>query len=200
MACVAHFESTKGALINLTDYSASVLHNSVHQWIELNKEPEKTVCARLKEEDLLVVGATVHKNCYSRLVNKSKLEKAKRNYSELSVADDPGDISVFPPPKKTLRSASNVKLSTSKPVLEKVCVICEKRTRYLSVKSKTVLDKLMRAETVHAGGLKNAARQKQDNRILMHFVKDPIASEMHYHKKCHRDYTYISATERKRMK
>ncbi|XP_067940662.1 general transcription factor II-I repeat domain-containing protein 2-like [Watersipora subatra] len=149
MACVAHFEGNKGALINLTDYSSSVLKNTVQQQMELNKEPEKTVCAKVKG-DSLVVRATINKNCFSRLVNKSKLEKAKRNYSELSVADDSGDISVSPSTKKTLRSASNVKLSSSKPVLERVCAICEKHTGYLFVKSETVHDKLMGAKTVHA--------------------------------------------------
>jgi len=75
----------QSALINWTDHSVSVLQNSLQQWMELNKEPEKTVCAKVKEEASLVVGATnenwnewtIHKHCYSRLVNKSKLGKAK---------------------------------------------------------------------------------------------------------------------------
>ena len=62
------------------------------------------------------------------------------------------DHSLDPPPsKKTLRSTSAVRQSSHKPVLEKVCVVCGKANRYISVKSKTVRDKLMQAETVNAG-------------------------------------------------
>ena len=63
------------------------------------------------------------------------------------------DSDVAPPPAKgkALRSASGVKLSVTKTVLEKVCVICEKTTRYLSVKGKTKQDKLVKAQTQNAG-------------------------------------------------
>lgn len=75
MTCICHFESTKGSqLLNLTDTTYINLQQSIVKWSELNKEPEKTICTGVN----LTKASLIHKNCYTRLTSKVKLQQAER--------------------------------------------------------------------------------------------------------------------------
>ena len=55
------------------------------------------------------------------------------------------------PPKKITRSGTNVRLTAAKNVLERICVICEKKDLYYSQKSKTRKATMYTAKTKTAG-------------------------------------------------
>ena len=64
------------------------------------------------------------------------------------------------------------------------CFYMLQRTR------KRIQDKLVSAETVDGGKLREAATRKEDQRILVHILdKDCIALEVKYHQKCYKNYT-----------
>ena len=55
---------------------------------------------------------------------------------------------------------------------------------------KRIQDKLVSAETVDGGKLREAATRKEDQKILVHILdKDCIALEVKYHQKCYKNYT-----------
>lgn len=83
MACICHFQSTKSSdnLINLTAVTLKTLESSVLQWLELDKEPERSICCSGKE---IKADSLIHKSCYTRLTSKSKLQQAKHNYEKVS--------------------------------------------------------------------------------------------------------------------
>ena len=85
MACVAHFEGTTDEnMLKLTAQTCSNLIHCLEKWRKLFKEPEKTV-SRDVCIPLLSPGTThIHKACYQRITNKSKLEMAARRYKEVS--------------------------------------------------------------------------------------------------------------------
>ena len=65
--------------------------------------------------------------------------------------DKDPDPESSPPPKKMLRSTSTVRPPTTTPVLQKICVVCEKNTSFYKQKSKTVKAKMYTAQTKSAG-------------------------------------------------
>ncbi|XP_072046276.1 uncharacterized protein [Amphiura filiformis] len=80
-----------------------------------------------------------------------------------------------------------------------ICIICCKKDKWLKHQGKTARDKYSKCETYSAGRLLEAARQKEDERILLHVEgKDLIAIEVRYHQSCYKDYVrFLTHEERK---
>ncbi len=70
------------------------------------------------------------------------------------------------------------------------------KTLYTQKTRKRKLDKLVTAETVDGGLLREAAEKKNDESILTHIRgKDCVAIEVKYHKMCHLNYCrYLTRT------
>ncbi len=98
------------------------------------------------------------------------------------------------PQRRKLSSSSNfLPGNPEKPhVLAQVCIVCNKKDRWSreKISRKTVRDKYSQCQTVTAGQLLEAARQKKDERLLMQIEnKDLIALEVCYHRLCYNEYT-----------
>ncbi|XP_056289110.1 uncharacterized protein LOC130205646 [Pseudoliparis swirei] len=93
-------------------------------------------------------------------------------------------------PTKKLRSRSGLPVAGSGPVLPALCIICQKKEKFVNRAGKRQRDTLSKAETLTAGQLQKAAELKEDQSILLHIKdKDCVALEVQYHKGCYNQYT-----------
>ena len=103
------------------------------------------------------------------------------------------------PPKRCLRSKVDKgapSTSGREHVLPVQCIIC-KTNQYVKDPGtrKRKVEKLMNCETISGGQLLNAAKMKQDERLLLHIRgKDLVAIEVKYHKSCYLRYTKVVHT------
>ena len=73
--CCLHFKLNKPeTVIQLTTKTFETLNKFVALWSRIDKEPERSLC----ERSVITVNSVIHRSCYERITNKSKLDKAKR--------------------------------------------------------------------------------------------------------------------------
>ena len=116
-----------------------------------------------------------HRKCRSIFTMKKLLDAiiAKRAESETSETSS----------RKSSRDAP-----TTSRVYDKVCIFCEKSSKYL--KGQKTRESLMQCLELRADySIRKAATSKQDHRILAILTRELVAAEGHYHKSCYKLYT-----------
>uniref|UniRef100_UPI00358E465F uncharacterized protein isoform X2 n=1 Tax=Myxine glutinosa TaxID=7769 RepID=UPI00358E465F len=157
--------------------------------------------------------AGYHPTCYIRFIDKKGLLASQKRCSgavagaaRISAVTGASVrnrhcclAAAAPSPKKSLRSSSALPLSPKSHVLPRICIICKNESRYKIRCYGPKRDPLVRAETVTAGRLIEAAEIKEDESILVHTrCSDCVASEVCYHKLCFLQYTRFLSKERKK--
>lgn len=121
-----------------------------------------------------------HKRCREDFTHKKGLEKIQKNIATSSVQGDN-------PQRQPVRQQGSY---TSR-VYDKVCIFCEKQTKYL--KKTRTREPLVQALDLRADKtVRDIATAKSDTRILAITSRDIVAAEAHYHVSCYKQYTCAS--------
>ena len=119
-----------------------------------------------------------HRKCRSVFTMKRDLEKIKQ------LTEDDDDLQE--PEKK--RHATNRQQPSSSRIYEKICIFCEKKSKY--IKSSRNREHLIQCTDLRADdSIRTIAISKGDTRIIALVSRELVAAEACYHRSCYRDYT-----------
>ena len=86
------------------------------------------------------------------------------------------------------RRSQREQLTTKSHVYQKVCIFCDKSSKYM--KGSRTKEPLIQARELRADNkVLEVATMKVDRKILAITSRELVAAEAHYHKTCYRDYT-----------
>ncbi|XP_076858248.1 uncharacterized protein LOC143512151 isoform X2 [Brachyhypopomus gauderio] len=188
--CYMHVSFVKREKIqNFTSTRWNTYRHSLRQWLELRGECTDVAesfkhCLELDFEDI-PDDAAFHPTCYRRFIDKREIERTKQRL----VRETERDYS-------TTGTTPNKKLclpiSSSGPVLPSICIICKKGCKFVVACGRRQRETLIKAKTLTAGKLQQAAEVKDDQSILIHIKdRDCVALQVQYHKSCYRQYTWF---------
>ncbi|XP_056264013.1 uncharacterized protein LOC130189261 isoform X3 [Pseudoliparis swirei] len=198
--CFMHITSVKHEEVHyFTTTRWNTYRTSLQTWLGLDSE-SRDVAENFKhcvdvEFDNIPEDAGFHHTCYRRFTDKKSMAKVERRLARerQEATEDheaiPSTSSGTSPTKK-LRSRSGLPIAGSGPVLPALCIICQKKEKFVNRAGKRQRDTLSKAKTLTAGQLQKAAELKEDQSILLHIKdKDCVALEVQYHKGCYNQYT-----------
>ncbi|XP_028419097.1 uncharacterized protein LOC114544759 [Dendronephthya gigantea] len=219
-SCLIHFDGKKGPLTTFSDVSFQKFLDCRSIWLTLDGEHRDVARRSLdlvsenvknvKTDGIEYANFSYHRACYSALTNNVHIKRAqvrcqdeKKERKAVELSSSVGEIDEtepeeVQPAKKMLRSnlgsasTSSAVRSRNPHVLPHICIICKREKSYFteSKSKKRKLDKLVSAETVDGGKLKEAATRKNDESVLIQIAnKDMVALEVKYHKRCYEKYT-----------
>ncbi|XP_072027761.1 LOW QUALITY PROTEIN: uncharacterized protein [Amphiura filiformis] len=172
--------------------------------VEFDSSAVRTVDYRFPDAESKNMHIGFHSDCRRRFCDVSKIDLAEQGVERAAqkrIQPPQVQVQMFKILVKAREAAQSPRSSSTviAHVLPQISIICCKKDKWLKHQGKTVRDKYSKCETYSAGRLLEAARQKEDERILLHVEgKDLIAIEVRYHQSCYKDYVrFLTREERK---
>ena len=118
-----------------------------------------------------------HTKCRNEFIHKKSLERLSKEQTCVNVAVT----------SKRRLSSRDVSATSSR-VYDKMCVFCERQTKY--VKGTRTRETLIVAMELRVDQtIRDVAMKRQDEKILAVTSRDIVAAEAYYHRSCYKDYT-----------
>jgi hypothetical protein len=167
-------------------------HSNVNELVQLRDTTAwNTLCdaAKIRQfEPILKVAESepnsiptifYHSYCRSNFTHKRSLSKLKEAAGD-SVTTE-----------ANLRHSERKKTNDSSRVYDKICIFCEKKTKYL--KGSRSREPLTQSADLRADErVQNAALIKADQRIMALTSREIVAAEAHYHVTCYKSYVKVT--------
>ena len=154
--CFMHITSVKDEEVHyFTTTRWNTYRTSLQTWLSLEIWLRTSNCVDVEFENI-PEDAGFHHTCYRRFTDKKSIAKVERRLArERQEATE--DHEAIPStsrgasPTKKLRSRSGLPIAGSGPVLPALCIICQKKEKFINRAGKRQRDPLSKAETLTAG-------------------------------------------------
>lgn len=182
--CLCHVENVAGPLILFSDKSWSTFEKCA-------KRRRDAICNHMEGQWKDGPKGFYHRTCYQNYTDKSKVERAEKQYQNSTYTSECNDQATSVEPLDPERRLSR---SHFEPFDVGRCAMCQKNKMKKGTRSREPLT--LNMTECASITLMNAAQIRNDKRLLKEIKdQDTIALEIKYHKTCYRDYVRPNSLE-----